>query len=87
MSDNTDWSQGWPGQDHAINVNVKQARGAGTVLLIVFFGWALVFIWWPIIACLWIVWMLIAGIVTIFDRGFFTRNWYQPLPAWMLGVR
>lgn len=87
MSDNTDWSQGWPGQDHAINVNVKQARGAGTVLMLVFFGPALVFIWWPIILCLWIVWLPIAGISTIFETGFFGRTWYQPWPAWMLGIR
>ena len=50
-------------------VNVKQSRGAGTVLLIMFFGVPIVFIWWPIIACLWIVWMLIAGIVSIFDHS------------------
>lgn len=68
-------------------VNVRQARGAGTVLLIFCFGWALVTIWWPILACLWIVWMIISGIVTIFDHGFFARNWHQPWPAWMLGIR
>ena len=49
MDDNTEVEPGWPGQDHAINVNVKQARDAGTVLMLVFFGPALVFIWWPII--------------------------------------
>lgn len=69
-------------------VNIpKQSRGSGTVLMWLFFGWALVGIWWPLIACLWLVWMPIAGITTIFRRGFFTSTWYQPWPAWMLGVR
>ena len=69
------------------NVNVPQAsRGAGTVLMILFFGWLLPF-WWSILASLWIVWLLIAGIVSIFDHDFFSRNWYQPWPAWMFGIR
>ena len=68
-------------------VNVRQHRGAGTVLLFVFFGWAIVGLWWPLLACLWIVWMLIAGIVSIFDHSFFGRTWYQPWPAWTFGVR
>jgi len=68
-------------------VNVKQNRGAGTVLMIVFFGWALVGIWWPLLLALWIIWLLIAGVVSIFDHGFFARTWYYPWPAWMLGIR
>jgi hypothetical protein len=69
-------------------VNVpRQSRGAGTVLMVIFFGWALVFIWWPILAALWIVWMIIAGIVSIFEHDFFANNWYQPWPAWMFGIR
>jgi hypothetical protein len=68
-------------------VNVRQARGAGTALMIIFLGPWLFFVWWPILTCLWIIWMMIAGIVTIFDHGFFARNWYQPWPAWMFGIR
>src|SRR5580765_7088260 len=56
-------------------VNVKQSRGAGTVLMLVFFGWALVGVWWPLIACLWLLWMLVAGVVNIFVQGFFSRTW------------
>lgn len=68
-------------------VNIpRQSRGAGTVLMIVFFGWLLPF-WWAILASLWIVWLLIAGIVTIFDHGFFAHTWYYPWPAWMFGIR
>lgn len=67
-------------------IKVHQSRGAGTVLMLVFFGWALVF-WWTLLLTAWIIWMMIAGIVTIFDHGFFTRNWYQPWTIWMLGIR
>jgi hypothetical protein len=68
-------------------VNVRQSRGAGTALLIIFLGPWLLFFWWPLIACLWLLWMVIAGAVSIFDHEFFGRNWYQPWPAWMLGIR
>ena len=68
-------------------VNVRQARGPGTVLMFVFFGWAIVGLWWPLLTCLWIVWMLIAGMVSIFDHSFFARTWYQPWPAWTFGIR
>lgn len=68
-------------------VNVPQpSRGAGTVLMIVFLWWLLIW-WWQLLACAWIVWLVIAAIVTIFDNGFFTRNWYQPWPIWMFGIR
>jgi hypothetical protein len=68
-------------------VNTPQSsRGAGTVLLFVLFWWALL-IWWSVLASVWIVWLLIAGIVSIFDHGFFGRNWYQPWPAWSFGIR
>jgi hypothetical protein len=55
--------------------------------MVIFFGWALVFIWWPILAALWIAWMIVAGIVSIFEHDFFANNWYQPWPAWMFGIR
>jgi hypothetical protein len=67
-------------------IHVRQSRGAGTVLVVLFFWWLLI-TWWMLLACIWVVWLLIAGIVTIFDRGFFTRNWRQPWPAWMFGIR
>jgi hypothetical protein len=70
---------------NAINMP-QQSRGAGTVLMFVFFWWVLLF-WWEILACAWIVWLLVAGIVSIFDHGFFNRNWYQPWPAWLFGIR
>jgi hypothetical protein len=68
------------------DVNVKQSRGAGTVLMFVFFGLPLM-AWWLVLACLWVLWMIVAGVVSIFDHGFFGRNWYQPWPAWMFGIR
>ena len=72
--------------ENTINVNVKQSRGAGTALIIIFMGWALP-LWWALLACLWLHWLLIAAIVTIFDHEFFSRTWYQPWPAWMFGIR
>jgi hypothetical protein len=70
------------------NVNVPQpSRGAGTVLMLVFFGWVLLFFWWPLLASIWVVWLVIAAIVTIWDHEFFVNNWYYPWPAWMLGIR
>jgi hypothetical protein len=70
----------------ANTVNVRQSRGAGTVLMLVFFWWLLI-CWWQVLAVAWLMWLLIAGVVTIFKRGFFKRTWYQPWPAWMFGVR
>lgn len=67
-------------------VNVRQSRGAGTVLVVVLFWWLLVW-WWMMLACAWIIWMPIAGIISIWQDGFFARNWYQPWPAWMSGIR
>ena len=52
-------------------VNVKQARGAGTVLLVVFFGWALVFIWWPITPA-YGSWVLVQD-PNLLRCGFFAR--------------
>jgi hypothetical protein len=54
--------------------------------MIIFFGWLLP-LWWSTLATLWIVWMLIAGVVSIFQHDFFSRTWYQPWPAWMFGIR
>ena len=68
-------------------VNTPDSRGAGTVLLIVFFGWFLLMWWWPLLASLWLVWLIVAGIITIFQRGFFTATWFYPWPAWMFGIR
>jgi hypothetical protein len=68
-------------------VNVPQAsRGAGTVLMFVFFWWLLL-IWWQVLACVWLVWLLVAGIVTIFQHDFFGRTWFQPWPVWLFGIR
>jgi hypothetical protein len=68
-------------------VNVpRQSRGAGTVLLIVLFWWALP-TWWLLLATFWVSWLLIAGVITIFSPGFFTNNWYYPWPAWTWGIR
>ena len=69
-------------------VNVpQQSRGAGTVLAFLFFWPALIFGWWPLLACVWLVWLVVAGVVSIFDHRFFARTWYQPWPAWMFGIR
>jgi hypothetical protein len=68
-------------------VNVKQSRGAGTALMLIFFGWALVGFWWPLIFSLWLIWLPIVGIIAIFDIEFFKNYWYYPLPAWMFGIR
>lgn len=70
---------------NTINVP-QQSRGAGTVLMVIFFGWLLP-MWWMTLASIWLVWLMVAGIVNIFDHGFFARNWYQPWPAWMFGIR
>jgi hypothetical protein len=68
-------------------VNVpQQSRGAGTALVIIFLWWALL-IWWQVLVCLWLVWLLIAGVVTIWDHEFFAKTWYYPWPAWMFGIR
>ena len=68
-------------------VNVpEQSRGAGTVLMFVFFWWLLLG-WWQVLACIWLVWLVVAGVVSIFDHEFFARTWYQPWPAWMFGIR
>lgn len=68
-------------------VNVpRQSRGAGTVLVVIVFGWLLP-LWWSTLAALWIVWMLVAGITSIFQHDFFSRTWYQPWSAWMFGIR
>lgn len=68
-------------------VNVpQQSRGAGTVLMFVFF-WPVLLMWWAILAHAWVLWLIVAAIVTIFDHGFFGRTWYQPWPAWMMGIR
>jgi hypothetical protein len=73
-------------KNHEKPVNVKQARGAGSVLLVTIF-WAPLFVWWALILCLWVVWMPVAGITTIFKTGFFKRTWYYPWPAHMFGIR
>jgi hypothetical protein len=70
---------------NTINVP-RQSRGAGTALMLIFLWWVLIW-WWQILAAVWIVWLPIAGIVTIFEHGFFTRTWYYPWPAWMFGIR
>lgn len=73
-----------------LNVNItnmpKQARGAGTALVLIFL-WPVLFMWWQVLAAAWILWLIIAAIVTIFDHSFFGRTWYQPWPAWMFGIR
>jgi hypothetical protein len=68
-------------------VNVPQpARGAGTVLAIVFF-WPVLLMWWSLLISLWLVWLVIAAVVTIWDHEFFARTWYYPMQAWLFGIR
>jgi hypothetical protein len=67
-------------------VKVKQSRGPGTALMLIFLGLPLM-MWWAVLAAAWVVWMVIAGVVSIFSHGFFARTWYQPWPVWMLGIR
>ena len=68
-------------------VNVpQQSRGAGTVLMLVFFCGGL-----PMRGgTCWRTWIgmtPIAAIVNIWDAGFFARTWYQPWSVWMFGIR
>jgi hypothetical protein len=67
-------------------VNVRQARGAGTVLALVFL-WPVLIWWWALLLCCWIVWLLIAGVATILSPGLFSETWYQPWPIWLWGIR
>jgi hypothetical protein len=68
-------------------VNVPRgSRGAGTVLMILFFWWVLP-TWWTVLVSLWLIWLPIAAIVSIFDNSFFARTWYMPWPAWLFGIR
>jgi len=68
-------------------VNIPQpSRGAGTVLMFVFFWWVLPF-WWALLLHIWLIWLLVAAITTIFVHGYFTRTWYQPWPLWLFGIR
>jgi hypothetical protein len=68
------------------DVVIPSHHGAGTVLLFLFF-WPVLLFWWPVLLTGWLVWLLIAGITTIFDRGFFTQTWYYPWPVWLFGIR
>lgn len=67
-------------------VNTPNSRGAGTVLLFVFF-WPFLLIWWTLLLALWPVWLIAAAITTIFNHSFFVQTWYYPWPAWMFGIR
>jgi hypothetical protein len=67
-------------------VNVPDSRGAGTVLMFVFFWWLLL-TWWSVLACAWLLWMPVAAIVSIWRSGFFSRTWFQPWPIWLFGIR
>jgi len=68
-------------------VNVpRQSRGAGTVLLVLFFWWVLP-AWWMILASIWIVWLIIDGIIALWNPEFFIDTWYYPWPAWLFGIR
>jgi hypothetical protein len=70
-----------------VNNNVGQSsRGAGTVLMFVFFGWLLPF-WWGVLLQAWLAWLIVAAVVTIFNHEFFGRTWYYPWPAWLFGIR
>ena len=68
------------------NVNTPNNRGSGTVLMFVFFWWALL-IWWQVLAAVWVVWLLVAAVVTIFKHDFFGKTWYYPWPIWLFGIR
>jgi hypothetical protein len=65
----------------------QQSRGAGTVLMLALFGWWLLPYWWTLLLSAWIVWLPVAAIANIWNHGFFARNWYQPWPIWLFGIR
>jgi hypothetical protein len=68
-------------------VNVpRQGRGAGTVLMFVFFWWLLP-TWWSILFSLWLIWIIIDGVIAIFNPEFFLDTWYYPLPLWLFSIR
>ena len=68
-------------------VNVpRQSRGAGTVLMFIFLWWLLPW-WWLALISIWLVWIIIDGIIAIFDPEFFLNTWYYPLPMWLFGIR
>jgi hypothetical protein len=68
-------------------VNIpRQSRGAGTVLLFVFFWWLLPW-WWLTLITAWLVWLIIDGVIAIFDPEFFLETWFYPLPFWLFGIR
>jgi hypothetical protein len=68
-------------------VNVpRQSRGAGTVLVFLFLWWLLP-TWWSILFSIWIIWLIIVGIIAIWDTEFAADHWYQPWPAWLFGIR
>jgi hypothetical protein len=72
------------------NTNVintpQQSRGAGTVLIFVFFWWVLP-TWWMILLSIWLVWIIIDGIIAIFNPEFFISTWYYPWQLWLFGIR
>jgi hypothetical protein len=68
------------------DVNVKQSRGAGTALMIIFL-WPVLLMWWQILLAVWLIWIIIDGVIAIFNAEFFLATWYQPWPAWMFGIR
>jgi hypothetical protein len=67
-------------------VNVKQSRGAGTALMIIFL-WPVLLMWWQFLLAVWLVWIIIDGVIAIFNAEFFIKTWYQPWPIWMFGIR
>lgn len=75
-------------QNVTVNVVTPNSRGAGTVLMLVLFGWWLLPWWWSLLLTVWMVWVVIAGVTAFFDHGdLFSRTWYQPLPLWLFGIR
>jgi hypothetical protein len=71
--------------ENVINVP-RQSRGAGTVLMFVFFWWLLP-TWWSILFSLWLIWIIIDGFIAIFNADFFMDTWYYPLNLWLFGIR
>ena len=68
-------------------VNIpRQSRGAGTVLMLVFFWWLLPW-WWLTLISIWMVWIIIDGVIAIWNPEFFMDTYHYPLQLWLFGIR
>ena len=73
-------------QNVSVNVSTPNSRGAGTVLMFLFF-WPVLLMWWTVLLAAWMIWIPVCGVVTIFQHDFFANNWFYPWPAWLFGIR